>query len=83
MTTTREQIGTWFDQGVAIKMAYMIVWCDTYDHSDYPQFTSQQVTAQWAIDNPQPMQKAMEVYDLKADKDEQLDRPRCWALVPT
>lgn len=82
MTTTAENIGGWFDRGVANNEAYMIVWCDTYDYEDYPAYYDSREEAQKALDKPGNMQKAMECYDLSKSKAAQLALARSWALRP-
>lgn len=83
MGTTRTDLGNWFDQGVADDKAYMVVWCDTYDYSDYPAYYGSREDAQQALDkNGQNMQKAMECYDLRKSKAAQLALARSWALRP-
>lgn len=78
--TTRNEIAKWYDDGQG--MAYMVVWCDTYDQSDYPDYFDTREQAQEAIDSPPSMQTVMEVYDLKGDRTTQLGMSRCWALQP-
>ena len=40
MATTQMDIKNWFDQGVKDGATYLIVVCDTFDHSDYPAYVS-------------------------------------------
>lgn len=84
MGTTQEQIGSWYDDGLTAKWAYMAVWCDTYDWSDYPSYYPDEESAQEAINkNGENMQKVMEVYVLDSNrKIGQLAQKRCWALRP-
>lgn len=71
--TTMQEISDWFDRGIEEKAAYMIVVCDTFDHEDYPVYTSVgQFWAKFEAVNGLNMQRIMEVYDLSADKAEQL-----------
>ena len=77
---TVSTISTWFDYGVADKAHYMIVWCDDFDYSDYPSYYPDEQSAQTALNHPSSMQRAMECYDLQADKQEQLNLRRAWAL---
>lgn len=74
-------ISNWFDKGKDAGNAYMIVWCDNYDMDDYVSYHEEKEWAQWALDHPDPMQRAMECYDLKADKDTQMNMRRAWALT--
>lgn len=83
MGTTQAVIGGWFDRGVADGKAYMVVWCDTYDWSDYPAYYGTKEDAQEALDKDgQNMQKAMECYDLRKSRLAQLTQARAWALRP-
>lgn len=78
--TTKSEISQWFDRGVAQGAKFMIVLCDTFDYDDYPSYHSTQSDAESEIKHPGHMQKVMEVYDLTADRDQQLDKQRCYAL---
>lgn len=83
--TTRGEISNWFDRGVAEGAAFMIVACDTFDWDDYPVFVppADDLQSSVARYNGPNMQKVMEVYDLNADKETQLNKGRCRAdLVP-
>ena len=75
-TTTRETIGKWFDEGVARRMRFMSIYCDTYDYSDYPVY-SVDVDDYWKTADDQQysfknMQRLMEVYDLSMPREPQL-----------
>lgn len=80
MATTKSDISGWFDRGVKTGATHMLVICDTFDHEDYPAFAkdSNDCLAQYA--NPGNMQRVMEVYDLAADKHEQLQERRAMRL---
>ena len=78
--TTRDEISGWFDRGVKQSSAYMIVVCDTFDHDDYPVYTSDVESARAKVKSPGEMQRVMEVYDLKADKAEQMAERRAFRL---
>ena len=79
---TVSTISRWFDDGVLLNRRYMIVWCDDFDYEDYPAYYPDDESAQNALDNPSSMQRAMECYDLMADKQDQLNLRRAWALRP-
>lgn len=85
MATTVDEIREWFARGVAEGAEYMIVWCDTFDYEDYPDYYPDRAATQEALNEGhlRNMQKAMEVYDLRADREEQLGMSRCWALRPS
>jgi hypothetical protein len=70
--TTVDELKTWFDEGVKQKATHMIVVCDTFDYEDYPVYvTSKQDVHKVAKEHSENMQKVMEVYDLRKNKDEQ------------
>lgn len=76
-------LNNWFDDGVKMQRRYMIVWCDDFDDEYYPAYYADDQSAQNALDNPSSMQRAMECYDLQADKQEQMNMTRAWALRAT
>ena len=78
--TTREEIGEWFDRGVADGATHMIVVCDTFSYEDYPVYVSATENVIEVRDkyNGPNMQRVMEVYSLKKNKEEQLSRNRCF-----
>lgn len=80
MAATRSAIKRWYEEGVAQGASYMIVFCDTYDHSDYPSYYTSRDDAQKSKDNPGSMQRVMEVYDLNGNKEDQLNTHRAMAL---
>lgn len=79
--TTREEISDWFDRGQKDGWDYMVVVCDKWDYSDYPVYCSTKKAAQNKWDNPGEMQRAMECYNLKGNKQAQLNQRRCNALA--
>lgn len=82
MGTTRDRIGQWFDQGVQKKALFMIVGTDTFDHTDYPRYcmTAEEALSEHKRINEGNMSRVMEVYDLNADKAEQMAETRTWRL---
>ncbi len=76
--TNQHDIAEWFDEGTREGALHMIVVCDEFDHEDYPVFIdeTQEFWVEYAKYNGVSMQRVMEVYDLKADKQSQLDEPR-------
>lgn len=80
MTTTREQIGEWFDRGVSQGASYMLVICDSFDWNDYPVFAKTDDECLAKNKDPGSMQRVMEVYDLRQDKAEQLAERRVFRL---
>lgn len=80
--TSRNDIGKWFDEGVEQKATLMIVVCDTYDYDDYPVYVNQgeNFWSRYDSFDGQRMQRIMEVYDLTANKAEQLTERRAMRL---
>lgn len=83
--TTKDEISRWFDRGIARNATHMIVVCDTLDHEDYPCFANGDSDAleQYSYYNGKNMQRVMEVYDLRADKDIQMGESRAMRLPAT
>ena len=81
--TTRDEISEWFDRGVKKGATHMIVVCDTYEHDDYPVYVSgghDEARRKYNeyLHGTHSMQKVMEVYNLSADKAEQMGERRCF-----
>ena len=60
----------------------MLVICDTYDYDDYPVYANTAADCMIKYNNPGQMQRVMEVYDLAADKEAQLNEARAMRLPP-
>lgn len=80
MAATRQDIEGWFDRGVANGARHMLVVCDTFDHDDYPVFTHSDAECLKRYEEPGNMQRVMEVYDLRAEKAEQMNERRAMRL---
>ena len=80
MSTTRQDIEKWFDRGVAQKARHMLIVCDSFEYVDYPVFTTTDDECLARHKNPGEMQQVMEVYDLRADKAEQMNEHRAMRL---
>ena len=80
--TTKTQIETWFDDGVARGATHMMVVCDTFDFEDFPVYVSstEDFHEKYQAERDKRMQKIMEVYDLRADKGSQMKEVRAWHL---
>ncbi len=78
--TTKETISGWFDKGLEAGWEYMVVMVDTYDYDDYPVYCATEKAAWNRVDNPEPMQRVMEVYDLKAPKSPQMAKRRAFEI---
>lgn len=76
--TTQSEISGWLDELYTDEnLTHMIVFCDTYDHSNYPVYVSkgQDVKARVKSGN---MQKVMEVYSHNYTKEFQLSQRRAF-----
>jgi len=77
MATTKSDIRRWFDNMKGVGYDYMLVYCDTFDHEDYP--VGRCRDGYWAkraeLDQAS-MQRFMESYDLSAPIEPQLDVSR-------
>lgn len=80
MAATRQDIDRWFDRGIANGARHMLVVCDTFDHDDYPVFTHSDAECLARYKEPGNMQRVMEVYDLRAEKAEQMNEHRTMRL---
>lgn len=81
MAATMQDIRGWFNRGVAEGSKRMVVWCDTFDWEDYPQYTDltgEDLKFYTSKENGQNMKQLMEVYDLTADRDAQLAERRAF-----
>jgi hypothetical protein len=74
MSTKKEDLRKWFDEGVEKGAIFMIVCTDTYDHNDYPVYakTAWEAWVQFQAHDGRDMQKVMEVYDLLMDREIQM-----------
>jgi hypothetical protein len=85
MAATYQDVAAWFDRGVKNNATHLIVVCDTFDWDDYPVYVDESEDFYSVYDKysgGQNMQRIMEVYDLKADKAEQLDKALVHNLPP-
>lgn len=78
--TTKDDIKRWFQQGEDEEALFMLVICDTYDHTDYPVYCFTEEDCWEKYYNPGNMARVMEVYDLTIDIEEQLSERRCFNL---
>jgi len=82
MSTTKEDLSRWFDNGLLVQATHMIIVCDTYDYEDFPVYVyaTQDVKAEQAHQANKPMQKIMEIYNLSLNKEVQLNEPRSYNI---
>lgn len=81
MAATANDIRGWFKRGVEAGSPRMIVWCDTYDWEDYPEFTDltgDDLVRYTGNENGVNMKKLMEVYDLNMDLEAQMAERRAF-----
>ena len=80
--TSKQTLEEWFDRGVSDGATYMIVVCDTFDYDDYPAYVHSDAEAKSKYEqyDDKNMQRVMEVYDLRKDKDEQMSVARVFNL---
>jgi len=78
MGTTKDELREWFDRGVREGKAYMVVVCDTFDWEDYPIYArdAEEARKVHREHNGVNMQRVMEVYDLKMDREAQMAEHR-------
>jgi len=83
--TSKQQIGEWFDRGMEQNASHMFVMCDTFCYEDYPSYTkNDQETLEryklYSDGNNNNMQTIMEVYDLRKNKTQQLNKQRVFEI---
>jgi hypothetical protein len=80
--TSKAEISNWFDDGLKQNATHMIVVCDTYDHEDFPiyAFSDDGCVISYNIAQHSPMQRVMEVYDLRQPKEAQMNQGRAFRL---
>lgn len=79
---SRAEIQSWFERGRGVAI-HMLVVIDTFGHDDFPAYVYEGQDVHEKIDlydDPDRMSKVMEVYDLNADMQEQLDLTRAWSV---
>ncbi len=79
MAANYNDIKQWFNEGASNPdNTHMIIVCDTFDYNDYPVYVtkSEDVRKIESEYKGKSMQKVMEVYNLKADRDKQLGQKR-------
>lgn len=81
MAASKVELTQWFQRGIDQGAKYMIVVCDTFDWDDYPVFVSpdEDVTDAKKRYDGVNMQRIMEVYDLTANREEQMSQHRVMA----
>lgn len=77
--TGKEEISKWFDYGVKQGCTHLIVVTDTFDYENFavyvlPNQNVKEIERNYS--NREKMLKIMEVYNLKMDKEKQLNEYR-------
>ena len=82
MAASKDVISNWFDQGVSQRATHMIVVCDTFSYEDFPCYANGEAEAleQHERYDEKNMQRVVEVYDLRADKERQMAEHRAMNL---
>ena len=80
MTTTKQEISDWFDIGIEKGATHMIIVCDTFEYEDYPVYVMpyENVAGRKLEINGYNMQRVIEVYSMKLDKQMQMDENRAF-----
>jgi len=79
--TSANEIRDWFRHGVIEDKKRMIVWCDTFDYEDYPEYsdlTGDDLREYVDKRNGNNMRRLMEVYDLTASMEPQMQAVRSY-----
>lgn len=78
---TKQDLISWFKVGVDKGHKRMVVWCDEYDYSDYPEYTNltgDDLKEFVGLENGKNMKRLMEVYNLETDMDPQMQVRRAF-----
>lgn len=82
--TTKDDIRKWLITGKENSKEYMLVYCDTFDNTDYPVYAKDCFEFWDIYGKPtytgKDMKRLMEVYDLSLDIEEQLNESRAYHL---
>jgi hypothetical protein len=82
ISTTREDIIRWFEEGVKQKATHLLVVCDQFSYEDFPDYIYWDQLPQERVTfwNNQEMFGVMEAYALHLDMNEQINEYRSWHL---
>jgi hypothetical protein len=78
MAITKQEISDWFDRALFNGCSHLIIVCDTFDWEDYPVYVmpNESVHEKASEFDGRNMQKVMEVYSMKLDKQSQMNEYR-------
>jgi hypothetical protein len=81
--TSNNELRDWFERGVRRKAAYMVV-CDTFNVGHFPIYVDHSSAIRSIVSryNDTPMTKVLEVYDLQAPMEDQIQEPVTWRMPP-
>ncbi len=79
MRTTRDDIEGWLNQRPE-GATHMIVFCDTFDHEDYPVYVRADEDVRKKLEEVHPMRRVMEVYNYSLPLQSQLNERRAFNL---
>jgi len=80
MATTKQEIRGWLEEGQEKGATHVIVMCDTFDYSDYPEYVmpGESIFKKVEEFRERNMQRVEEVYNLNLDIEEQLNEKRAF-----
>lgn len=84
MSTRRDEIEEWFRGGSERHARYLLVVADTFSHEDYPTYAKDddECRRKMADCTTENMQRVVEIYDLRAPMEPQLNMHRAWFPPP-
>ena len=77
---SKNEIGVWFDHGVAQSCNWLVILTDTFNNETYAVYFSEESHAYRKAMNPGNLTRYEGSYDLKGDRQKQLDMYRCHAI---
>lgn len=79
--TSRNELRVWFERGVSRKAAYMLI-CDTFKVGHFPIYVDHSSALRAVVNryNDTPMTRVVEVYDLQADMEDQMQETLTWRM---
>jgi hypothetical protein len=81
--TSNNELRNWFGRGAHRKAAYMLV-CDTMNAGQFPVYVDHSSAIRAVVNRYKetPMTSVVEVYDLQAPMEEQIQEPVTWRMPP-
>jgi hypothetical protein len=81
MTTSKDEIRSWLEEGQLLGATHMIVFCDDWDYLNFPVYVYEGQEAKQIMEDrmgKDPMLRIMECYSLAMDLATQLHEQRAW-----